>query len=137
MSNSHLKNTRLRYTQDFSKLLGTPYAEKDCYGIVVEFYRIVFGIEMKRYYDEIPSDRDNAKALIYSSMGDFKKVEKPEFGDLLLIRLYGIESHIAVYLGEGLMLHSTLHSGCVIERTSRWEKLIVGYYRVDKDDSAS
>lgn len=123
----------------FKELIGTPYIEKDCWGIVVEFYKIVMGIDLKRYYDDIPSNRDIAKNLIYSNMGDFLKIEEKDakFGDIILIKLYGVESHISVYLGEGKMLHSTLHSGCVIESISRWKNLIVGYYRVDKNDTAS
>jgi cell wall-associated NlpC family hydrolase len=121
-------------SQDFSKLIGTPYKEKDCWGIVVEFYRVALGIELNSYYQDIPKDRDIAKNLIYSSMGDFTLVEAKEakFGDILLIKLMGVESHIAVYVGEGKMLHSTLHSGCVIESVSRWKHLIVGYYRVNE-----
>jgi len=126
--------------EDYSKLIGTPYSEKDCYGIIVEFYKVVFGIDLSRYYDEIPKSRDVAKNLIYSSMGDFREIKDAkaiQFGDLILIKIFGVESHIAVYLGDDKMLHSTLHSGCVVERVLRWKHLIVGYYRVVKDDTAS
>jgi cell wall-associated NlpC family hydrolase len=128
-----LPENKSQSTQDYSKLLGTPYRDKDCWGIVVEFYKIVFNYDLKSYYDEIPTNRDIAKSLIYSSMGDFVSVDEKDilFGDILLIKLYGVESHIAVYLGEEKMLHSTLHSGCVIERTPKWKHLIVGYYRVN------
>jgi cell wall-associated NlpC family hydrolase len=117
-------------TRDFSKLLGVPYSTKDCWGIVVDFYRIVFDIELNRYYQEIPKTRDASKALVYSSMGDFHKVEDRKFGDIFLIKLYGVECHIAVYIDNGMMLHTTNHSGCVVDRVHRWEKLIVGTYRV-------
>lgn len=100
----------------------------------MEFYKRVFNVALKRYYDEIPQNRDIAKSLIYSSMGDFTSVEEKDlqFGDLILIKMQGVESHIAVYLGDGRMLHTTIHSGCVIDRIHRWKHLIVGYYRVDK-----
>jgi cell wall-associated NlpC family hydrolase len=127
-----VKNTPQQYIQACSKLIGTPYEKRDCWGIVVDFYREVLGIELKSYYTDIPKSRDSAKALVYSSMGDFEEVKTPEFGDIILIKLYDIESHIAVYLGEEKMLHTTLHSGCVIERVSRWKHLIVGFYRVKK-----
>lgn len=123
----------------YARLLGTPYSERDCYGIVADFYKLHFGIELKSYYDEIPQNRDIAQKLIYSSLGDFSRVEaeKVEFGDLILIRLYGVDSHIGVYLGNGQMLHSTLHSGCVIDRIVRWKHLISGFYRVTKNDTTS
>lgn len=128
-----MKNIPLSFTQDYSNLIGTPYSEKDCWGIVCDFYRLVFNIELKQYYEIVPESRDIAKSIVYDSMKDFKQVEERKFGDLLLIKLFGVESHIAVYLGEGRMLHTSKHSGCLIERTSRWEKLIVGVYRVKYD----
>jgi cell wall-associated NlpC family hydrolase len=72
-------------------------------------------------------------------MGDFKKIDEKEiqFGDIILIKIFGVDSHIGVYLGEDRMLHTTLHSGCVIERVLRWKHLISGYYRVEKNDSSS
>ena len=124
---------------EYKNLIGTPYAEKDCWGVVVEFYKQVFGAHLKNYYDEIPSTRDQAKSIIYSCLEDFSKVEDKDkkFGDIILIRLYGVDSHIGVYLENDLMLHSTLHSGCVVDRITRWKHLIVGYYRAIKDDTTS
>lgn len=123
---------------DYSKLIGTPYSEKDCWGIVVEFYKIVYGIELKRYYEEVPTNRDIARNIVYSNLGDFSRVEDKDkrFGDIILIKLYGVESHIGVYLEEDLMLHSTLHSGCVVERVTRWRHLISGYYRAVNDTTS-
>lgn len=118
---------------EYSKLIGTPYSEKDCWGIVVEFYRLQFKIELNQYYQDIPKDRDASKAMVYSNIGDFYSVSDRAFGDIFLVKLYGVECHIAIYLGEGLMLHTTNHSGCVIDRVARWEKLIVGTYRVVGD----
>lgn len=124
---------------NYIPLIGTPYEKQDCFGIVREFYKLSMGMDLKSYYTEIPKTRDVAKALVYSNLGDFIPVEEKDrqFGDLILIKIEGVESHIAVYLGEDKMLHSTLHSGCVVERMERWKKLIVGYYRVDNNDSAS
>jgi cell wall-associated NlpC family hydrolase len=94
---------------------------------------MVFNVHLKQYYETVPETRDIAKSIVYDSMKDFVEVKERKFGDLLLIKLFGVESHIAVYLGEGVMLHTSKHSGCLIERTSRWEKLIVGVYRVKYD----
>lgn len=96
-------------------------------------------MELQRYYDEVPKSRDVAKSLVYSSMGDFTKIEEKDrqHGDIVLIKLFGVESHIGVYIGNDQMLHTTIHSGCVIERLFRWRHLIIGYYRVVKNDTAS
>lgn len=117
----------------YFELIGIPYSEKDCWGIVVDFYKLEFGIELKNYYDAPPNDIGKANKLIYSSMGDFEKVSDLKIGTILLISFKGIESHIAVYVGEGKILHSYDPVGCVIEPISKWEKLITGYYRIKND----
>ena len=121
-------------TRAYSKLIGTPYSTLDCWGVVLEFYRLVFNVELKPYYEQIPETRDIAKRIVYDSMKDFIEVSEREFGDILLIKLFGVESHIAVYLGNGTMLHTSKHSGCLIDKISRWEKLIVGTYRMRQND---
>lgn len=120
--------------KDFSSLIGIPYEEKDCWGIAVEWYRLVLGIELKHYYDEVPNDRTKANSLVYSSLGDFEKIETPKFGDIILIKLFGVECHIAIYLGEGKIFHTQRNVGSMVDRLSKWEKVITGYYRVKPND---
>ncbi len=115
---------------NYAGLIGIPYERIDCWGIALEFYKRVFNIELKRYYDEVPNNRDIAKNLIYHNKGDFIEVSEPEFGDIILIKLYGVESHIAIYIGGGKILHSYKNVGCHIDNIKKWNKLIVGYYRV-------
>jgi cell wall-associated NlpC family hydrolase len=115
---------------ELSKLIGTPYEVLDCWGIAKEFYRIAFGVELKAYYDGTPQPRDIAENLIYSNKGEFEKVVTPQYGDLIIIRLFGVESHVAVYLDGGRILHTSKNNGCYIDRLSKWNHLISGYYRV-------
>lgn len=123
---------------EYSKLLGIPYAKRDCWGIVVDFYKLAFNLELKEYYSHIPESPESAKNLVFAHMKDFYQVEEKDrkFGDIILIKLMGVECHIGVYIGDDRILHTTNHSGCVIDRALRWKHLIVGYYRI-KDDSAS
>ena len=132
MSNLPQKNILQKISPDYSSLIGIPYDQLDCWGIVREFYRIVFNIDLKPYYETIPKTREMAKTIIYDSMADFYEVNDRMFGDIFLIKMFGVESHIAVYLGNGTMLHTSKHSGCIVERVHRWEKLIVGTYRARK-----
>ncbi len=114
----------------YSKLIGVPYLKLDCWGVAREFYSLEMGMELKRYYKDAPNDAKIANKLIYTNVGDFYEVTVPKFGDLVLLNLYGIEAHIGVYLNEQQILHTTKHSGCVIDRLDRWKKMVVGYYRV-------
>ena len=125
-----MRHTLLQSTQDYSSLIGVPYEVSDCWGIVKDFYSLVFNKELPDYYDEAPNDDNLANMYVENAKGNFERVETPEFGDLILIRLNGIPCHIGVFIGEGKMLHTIRGSGCVIERLSRWIPRIEGIYRV-------
>jgi cell wall-associated NlpC family hydrolase len=118
--------------KEISKFIGISYKEKDCWELAKYFYLDIMGIELKHIYDGPTPDREISANLINSSKGEFEEIKEPEFGDIILIKLFGIECHIAVYIGGGLMLHTMKNSGSVIERTSRLERQIVGYYRIKK-----
>ena len=114
----------------FSNLIGIPYSKKDCFEIVRDFYKQVLGVELKHYYDSPGQEAYAARDLIYTSMGDFVKVESPQFGDLVLLKIKGIECHIGIYLGNNQLFHSSRYTGSVIDRMSRWQNVVSGYYRV-------
>ena len=114
----------------YAALIGTPYSKMNCWDVAREFYRLEMGEELKHYMVDSIEDREAIKNLIYANSGEFFKVDTPEFGDLMLIKIRGIESHIAVYLGQGRLLHSMQSAGCVVDRVDRWDKVILGYYRL-------
>jgi len=127
-----VRNTSRRNIQGYSDLVGISYSEMDCWAIVREFYKTEMDTTLKSYYDEIPSSKFEARDLVYSYKSDFKKVEGPEIkGDILLIKLFGVESHIAVYLGNGRILHTSMPTGCVVDKLSKWERMISGTYRAE------
>jgi hypothetical protein len=114
--------------QVFKHLVGIPYDEMDCFSLAKKFYKDVLGKELKHYFDSVPEDRVQIKNLVYTNVGDFVKTDNPKFGDLILLRIKGLESHIAVNLDGSTMLHTMKPTGSVIDRKSRWATLIVGYY---------
>ena len=125
-----MKNTLPVITQDYSKLVGISYFSLNCWELSREFYKLVFGVELKHYYMDRPKDRKEYQDIIYTNKGDFTQVEDPEFGDLILLRIKGLESHIAVYVGDGKLLHTTRNTGSVVDHVSKWKQLIAGYYRL-------
>ena len=116
-------------SKDFSELIGVSYEEMNCWDLTRSFYKKVFGLDLKHYYSDTPQDRDETQGLIYTNKGDFVRVESPVFGDIILISVLGLESHIAVYVGDGMLLHTGKRKGSVIDRLSHWDKVVVGYYR--------
>ncbi len=114
---------------DLRKYIGRGYETYDCLALVKEFYKDFFNIEVKNYYEGANPTAKEAEILISSNKGDFEKVEDPKFGDIVVIKLYGIECHIGVVVGDTKFLHSAKNIGSNIDRLSRYARLIVGYYR--------
>lgn len=132
-----MKPTPLQISKVCSNLVGTPYSELNCWGVVRLFYKEVFNIELKNYYDNPILDVHKAGKLIYTNKGDFVEVtpDRISTGDILLLKLTGIPSHIAVCIGGNRMLHTTAGAGCVVEKiSSTWRKNIDGVYRVKCND---
>lgn len=115
---------------DYSKLVGIPYSSADCFQFAKKFYAEILGKELHHYYDKTPENLADRQNLIFTNMGDFVKVDTPEFGDIVLIKVMGLESHIAIYVGDGKIIHSLKTVGqSVVESSFRWRRVITGYYR--------
>lgn len=123
---------------NFKKYIGREYNDYNCFDLVKEFYKDNFSIEIKNYFEGGPvPDRAAVSSLIISNKGDFVEVQNPVFGDIVVIKLYGIECHIGVVVDKGMFLHSTRGVGSNMERLERYKKLIAGYYRLEvQRDSA-
>lgn len=117
---------------DLRKYIGRDYEKYNCFDLVKEFYLEFFGLELKNYYEGKVPDRREVSNLIVSNKGDFKKIEgRLQFGDLVLIRMFGMDCHIGVYISPETFLHSTKGIGSCLEHLSRYKHLISGYYRHD------
>lgn len=114
---------------NYSSLVGIPYEEKNCWDLARDFYKLVFNVELKHYFEEVPSNKKDIQSLIFSNCGDFSKVDIPEFGDLIIFSIHGIESHIGIYIDSSLFFHSSKTTGSVHDRMDRWKNLVVGFYR--------
>lgn len=127
-----MKNIPQVTTLEFSSLVGIPYENMNCWDLAVKFYSDILGLSLHNFWSGPTPHRSMTQNLIYTNKGEFEKVDSPQFGDIILIRLQGYESHIGIYVGDEMMLHSTRGNGSVMERLSRWRNLIVGYYRIGK-----
>lgn len=130
-----MKPTGRQISQDFSdkdlkSYIGRPYEQVDCWDLVREFYLNEFDLELNKVYGG-PSHLsvEESAALITSSRGQFVKVDSPQFGDLMGIKLYGIECHVGIFIGGGKFLHSVKTTGSVLDRIDRFKHLIAGYFR--------
>ncbi len=114
---------------NLSKYVGRGYEDYNCFDLVKEFYKDQFGLELKNYYEGDTPDRKETTSLIVSNKGDFVAVDTPQFGDIIVIRLYGLECHLGVCVDRSHFLHSARHIGSLLDRTERYSKMIAGYFR--------
>lgn len=116
--------------KNIAKYIGKPYETYHCFDLVKEFYLDLFQLDLKHFYEgETVPSRTEVQSLIVTNKGEFEKVEEPQFGDIIVVNLYGYSCHIAVYLYENLMLHTIRGVGSCIEPIKKYEKMIEGYYR--------
>lgn len=112
------------------KYIGRGYDEFNCFDLVKEFYFDHFGLVIKNYWEggPVPS-RQEVESLIVTNKGDFVQTDKPVFGDIIVIKLYGLECHMGIFIEGGKFLHSARNIGSLIDRVERYHKMIAGYYR--------
>lgn len=120
---------------NYNYLIGVPYENMNCWDIAVSFYSNFFEINLGNIYSGPVPSRPDTEKLISSNKGDFIRVRSPVFGDIVLLKIFGVESHIAICLGEGKMLHTSKSHGSVVERIDRFQKVISGYYRHWRTDT--
>lgn len=130
----------------YADLVGTKFANHgrtvesglDCYGLVKEMFR-----RSGKALPEFDADYDDTKKISGIIKGEQGKSTwrriQTEAGETLpvpcLIALrFGVPkpyvNHTAVYVGEGLFLHTRENIGVCVDRLANpaWRKVIEGYY---------
>ena len=130
MSSVSIKHDEIR------KLIGCKYKVHgrsieegfDCYGVGIEVYKI---------HDLFLPDVDYEKPEQYEEvfleqMGKvrYSKVDRPVELTIIVFKVRGEPTHIGIYLGDGLFIHSTKNKGVIVEPLNKKEKRVEGYYNV-------
>lgn len=108
----------------------------DCWGLVRLVCREQFGKELPAFSHGGLSEKecgllvDNSKMLVNA-----QKVETPEIGDLVVLKIYGYPCHIGIIVGspgERNLLHTLKGHDSVIDRydSKAWKCRQEGFYRV-------
>lgn len=120
----------------YTDLLGVKYRPHgrskeegfDCYGLVIEVLKRN-GINLADlYYGSIKDSELVATGLKGKYVTEIKK---PEVNCIVEITNCGEPSHMGVYIGEGLMIHTTRYTNVVIEPLKHYEHRIKGYWKVN------
>ena len=108
----------------FKDLLGVKYKDNgrskegcDCYGLAIEVLKRL-GIKLEDFINN-PIE----KKL------DLKPIQNPEIGCIIWFRKSNV-SHIAVYIGEGLLIHAKRDFGVCIEPLYKYESFVKEYTKV-------
>lgn len=121
---------------DIKDLIGIPYKVHgrdkdgmDCYGLAIEVMKRC-GITLPDvFYDDIEQNTCEKIRILNNGL-PLKKMQKPCENCIIVMNTKGYESHIAVYLGEGMLIHSVRNLGVVYEPLRRYEKRVTEYYQV-------
>lgn len=118
--------------------IGIPFADKgrersgcDCWGLCLLVYREQLGIIMPsldELYTHALHRREVGKtvaAAMSQGWGMDVTDNAPEMFDVLVFRRGGIEDHVGLWAGPGLMLHVLKGSDSGLERfdTSKWQSM--------------
>lgn len=117
----------------FKKYIGRDYKEIDCWELVRLFYLEVMNRELPSYYTSRPVGILATRQITYTALNNYEKVDNPQFGDIILIKLYGYPIHVGLYLNDISFLHTCKNLGVVVDRMETWNKRIEGFYRPKYD----
>ena len=100
----------------------------DCYGLAIEVLRRNGIILKDAFYDTLDC-RDKVHEKLHESIPN-ERIEKPENCCIIEIEVHGEPWHIGVYIGNGMMIHTTRKTRVVIEPLVHYKNRILGYYKV-------
>ncbi len=104
-----------------------------CFKLVAKVFKEVYGVDLGKPENGLEEEADSKDktAVVRKNFAERSvQVDNPKEGDLIIIR--SRPWHIAIVIGDGLMLHnySKSSNSCIEEYNSaRWKNRIEGFYR--------
>lgn len=121
----------------YDDLIGIPFVDGgrtkdglDCWGLAMILLRRQ-GYLVEDYPIGATDVEKIAAALKdESKRGEYRKLDGPEPGCIVLLRLSMDvwANHVGIYLGGEKFIHAYVKTGVVIDRLRHWQSRIVGYY---------
>ena len=120
--------------------VGIPFVNKgrnrsgcDCWGLVRLIYKEKFNTDLPDYLDyETALDSVAIEPEITKVKNqEWIKIDRPKFGDVVLLNVTGLPVHVGIVLLDKTMIHCITGAGTVIEKYNslKWKDRIDGFYR--------
>lgn len=125
------KNEQMNYSDLIGckfKVHGRDKDGFDCFGLCIEVLKRN-GIELKDVFYEDFLNNDCVKSKVFKN-NVYKKIDNLKENCIIDLEIQRNEPHIAVYIGDGKMIHCTKNLGVIIEPIYRYKNKIKGYYQV-------
>lgn len=122
---------------------GRDFTGVDCYGLARLVLNNEYGYDLPLltgdYSDAL--DKKQTQKLFDLNVPLFcaEKLPSPEEASIALIKSRGLATHVALYAGDGFIIHSLALLGVVAERLSNSDinRIVVGWYRVNKNSCSN
>lgn len=119
-------------------LVGIPWSEVTCWGLVCRAYRELFGIELPGWEHIDPMNSAAIAKAIARGRKDWRPVTPARFGDVLLFSVdCDLPTHCAMAIDDRRMLHIRKHQLSQIDwyddsdRGRLWRPRLRGIYRYE------
>lgn len=100
----------------------------DCYGLVIQILKDNGIILTDAFYVSLENNEDVFNEIMEKSK--IIKIDNPEKLCIIVIKVHNEPTHVALYIGEGQIVHSVIKKGVIIEPLHRYRNRIEGYYKV-------
>lgn len=113
----------------------------DCYGLVrmvlKNEYSLLLPMLDGKYIDALDTEITKELFRQYVPLLCGNRIAKPEEKAIAVIKTQGLATHVALYAGDGFIIHTMLNTGTVCERLSSptLTGRIEGWYRVSESYS--
>jgi cell wall-associated NlpC family hydrolase len=123
-----------------AKYVGIPFLEHgrsadgcDCWGLARLVLEERYGVRVKDFSDCYATieDGQTIEALCRIEAESWECVDQPQPGDVVLLRVAGLATHVGIVVAPGVMLHVMRGMDAVVERYDGpiWRPRIDGFFR--------
>lgn len=106
-----------------NKFIGIPYSKMDCYQLVREASREIYGKELPEISDYIHQPAETIEQ--YQASNKWREIPSPEVGCVVVLgQTPTFAKHIGLWLGDGV-LHATRKYGSVVQ--DEFQLISAGY----------